>query len=251
MTKPKWSLEVTQFGALTTRVVKSIDESPQQDSEGKEGPVVVLLHGYGAPGDDLVGLVQGLEVPPGTRFVFPEGPLDLSLSMPGMAAGRAWWNIDVMRLQMALASGQTRDLSKEVPEGLEDVSHRLNESLDVIKHKLKPSHWVLGGFSQGAMLAVDTVLRKRHTFNGLICFSGTVISEEIWSDRIDAVHGLRSMVSHGRSDPILPFEASERLYQLLKRGGAQVEFFPFNGGHEIPSSALGAANSTLRACLKK
>ena len=42
---------------------------------GGSGPVVVLMHGYGAPGDDLVALQRVLTVPRDVRFVFPEAPL--------------------------------------------------------------------------------------------------------------------------------------------------------------------------------
>ena len=64
---------------------------------GGQGPVVVLLHGFGAPGDDLASLWRVLRAPTGTRFVFPEAPL--SLEAMGMPGARAWWMIDMMRLQ--------------------------------------------------------------------------------------------------------------------------------------------------------
>ena len=51
-----------------------------------DGPLVLLLHGFGAPGDDLVSLADVLNVPAGTRFVFPEGPLSLSFG-PERCAG--------------------------------------------------------------------------------------------------------------------------------------------------------------------
>ncbi len=59
---------------------------------GGEGPVVVLLHGFGAPGDDLVGLWRSFAAPRGTRYVFPEAPIALGHQYAG---GRAWWWIDL------------------------------------------------------------------------------------------------------------------------------------------------------------
>ena len=50
---------------------------------GGDGAAVVLLHGFGAPGDDLVSLAGQLDVPPGTRFFFPEGPISLVDAAPG------------------------------------------------------------------------------------------------------------------------------------------------------------------------
>src|SRR5262245_45871791 len=62
---------------------------------GGEGPLVVLLHGFGAPGDDLVPLFRQLDVPRSVRFAFPEAPIDLGeLVGPAYAGGRAWWMID-------------------------------------------------------------------------------------------------------------------------------------------------------------
>ena len=50
---------------------------------GGDGPVVVLLHGFGAPGAALVPLAGALPVPDGTRFVFPAAPLSLAPSFFG------------------------------------------------------------------------------------------------------------------------------------------------------------------------
>ena len=51
------------------------------------GPIVVLVHGFGAPGDDLVPLADEISAPAGTRFVFPAAPLSLGPD------SRAWWMI--------------------------------------------------------------------------------------------------------------------------------------------------------------
>src|SRR5207237_10502414 len=82
---------------------------------GEGGPVAILLHGFGAPGTDLVSLARVLRAPPGTRFVFPEAPLAMP---PEYAGGRAWWMIDMIRLQVEMMRGELRDLTREVPEGL-------------------------------------------------------------------------------------------------------------------------------------
>src|SRR6185369_8839181 len=75
---------------------------------GGDGPLVVLLHGFGAPGDDLVPLFRQLDVPREVRFAFPAAPLDLRTLGAGYAGGRAWWMIDVAALD-ARARGGTRE----------------------------------------------------------------------------------------------------------------------------------------------
>lgn len=210
------------------------------------GPVVVLMHGFGAPGDDLVSLGQALSAPAGTRFVFPEAPLDLG---PQFFGGRAWWEIDMVKLQMALATGAFRNLSEEVPPGLDAARDALLSLLDAVDRTLEPTEVVLGGFSQGSMLAVDTVLRSERSFAGLICLSPTVIAEALWKPRFSGRAGLPVVITHGRMDPVLPFEGAERLRDLFMAGGAEVEFVPFNGQHEIPQPALLAVHQLLNEVL--
>src|SRR5438552_9103782 len=89
---------------------------------GGEGPLVVLLHGFGAPGDDLVALHRVIEAPPGTRFLFPAASLALP---PKYGAGRAWWHIDMVALDRAVREGRARDLSRDEPDGLADARAKM------------------------------------------------------------------------------------------------------------------------------
>src|SRR5436190_22329142 len=120
---------------------------------GGSGPVVVLMHGFGAPGDDLVALWRVLDVPRDVRFVFPEARLQpAEFAAHG---GRAWWPIDTLALQQAMAAGRARDRSRELPEGLPPASAQVIAMLDALERTLdvRGDQVVLGGFSQGAMLA--------------------------------------------------------------------------------------------------
>ena len=105
----------TQIGDLTCHLIDQLPEgqSPEQ--------VVVLCHGFGAPGHDLVALgPELLQLQPGlqktTRFIFPVAPL--SLDSIGYMGGRAWWMLDVAELNEAIASGQFRDQTKQLPDDL-------------------------------------------------------------------------------------------------------------------------------------
>src|SRR5262245_39885945 len=85
---------------------------------GGAGPILILMHGFGAPGDDLVSLWRVLDVPRTTRFLFPAGPLALPF---GFGDARAWWMIDIARIQELVLGGRVRGLSTEVPEGLDQA----------------------------------------------------------------------------------------------------------------------------------
>ncbi|HID22950.1 MAG TPA: phospholipase, partial [Planctomycetaceae bacterium] len=204
---------------------------------------VVLCHGFGAPGTDLVSLAPDLillepGLADGVRFVFPAGPL--RLDEVGLAGGRAWWMIDLNRLNAAMERGEVLDLRRETPDGLPEARRQLMELVGTVcvRMKVGPSQIVLGGFSQGAMLATDVTLRLDDAPAALCIWSGTLLCEDDWRRLAPRRRGLRVLQSHGRSDPLLPFAAAESLRDLLEGAGLEIEFLPFAGFHEIPREAL-------------
>jgi phospholipase/carboxylesterase len=213
---------------------------------GGSGPLVVLLHGFGAPGDDLVSLHRVIEAPAGTRFLFPVAPLALP---PAYGAGRAWWHIDMAALDKAMREGTVRDLSREAPDGLLPARAKVQALLLEAQTKLSPSAIVLGGFSQGAMLSCDVALDSDIALGGLVVLSGTLLAEAEWTARMASRKGLPVLQSHGRQDPILAFEMAERLRDLLKEAGLDVTWIPFNGGHGIPPAALDGLRPFLAKAL--
>ena len=220
-----------QLGTLKARIAGGTDREG-----GGAGPVVVLMHGYGAPGTDLVPLLRELSVPPAVRFVFPEAPLDAGFG------GRAWWPIDMARLQDRFSASGVARLIAEVPEGSAASREAMFGLLAALERdfEAKPKSTVIGGFSQGAMLATDIVLRSDRPFGGLAVLSGTLISHDEWRPLMKARQGLPVVQSHGRADPVLPFAVAEQLRDELSAAGLALEFVPFNGGHGIPGSVLEA-----------
>jgi phospholipase/carboxylesterase len=91
---------IERLGGLQVRLTGGTDGRGSGD-----GPVVVLLHGWGAPGDDLVPLGQEIDAPRGTRYVFPEAPLSLQM---GFGDSRAWWMLDLEKRQREIAAGRAR-----------------------------------------------------------------------------------------------------------------------------------------------
>lgn len=209
----------------------------------KDGLVVVMCHGFGAPGDDLVPIGRALPAPPGTHFVFPEARLSLAevLGMPEDVVGpaRAWWPIDMERLDSAMRGGDVRDMSREVPEGLAESRAALISLLDaLIAEGVESERIVLGGFSQGAMLAMDVALRDPRPLAALVIWSGTLICEHEWLPLMAARKALPVYMSHGEDDPILPFALAKHLEGALTKAGVTVQFRAFRGGHAIPPPVL-------------
>jgi phospholipase/carboxylesterase len=228
-------MRLLKLGQLMVRLVGGTDREG-----GGEGPLVVLMHGFGAPATDLVPLFRTLQVPPEVRFAFPAAPLVLDARAADDDAPRAWWMIDIARMQTAILRGDGPDLAREAPPGLPAARAAVRDMLTAIERELAtpPERVVLGGFSQGAMLACDVTLRAERPPAGLVILSGAPVCVDEWQALASKRAGLRVLQSHGRSDPILPFEGGEWLRDLLVGSGVNVEWVPFNGGHGIPSGVL-------------
>ena len=220
------------IGGLRTRVTGGTD-----GKGGGHGPLVLLLHGFGAPGDDLVSLADVLNVPAGTRFVFPEGPLSLSF---GPTDARAWWLIDMARMQADRMAGRVRDLSQDIPKGLAPARETMLACIKEVERQFgaDPRTTLLGGFSQGAMLSCDVMLRTAQPYAGLIQLSGTLLATQEWIPMLQKRKGLPVFQSHGMQDEILPYVGAERLRNTLSPGGLAIEWHSFRGGHEIPRTVL-------------
>jgi phospholipase/carboxylesterase len=208
--------------------------------------VIVLLHGWGASGDDLVPLGAALAAP-ARLFVFPAAPLPAPFG-----GGRAWWPLDLAALEAARAAGRERDLREVTPEGLLDVEVRLLALLDELERDLHVprSAIVLGGFSQGAMLATDVTLMAERRPRALVVLSGTVVAERRWRAAMAAGKpAVPVFLSHGRQDPVLPFRLATELERLLTEAGHPVTWLPFEGGHGIPPVVLKGVDAFLAGLL--
>jgi phospholipase/carboxylesterase len=212
---------------------------------------LVMLHGYAMRPSDLSPFAHSLGVP--AFFLFPQGPL----SSPG--GGHAWWGIDEEARAAAIAAGP-RDLANEYPPGLPAARLQLERFLDAVatEHSSSrtvatrkvPSRTVIGGFSQGGMLALDWVLRCARDFDGLVLLSSSRVTTNEWLPRRARLARLPVFVSHGAADTDLAYTAGERLRDFVLESEARVTWVPFEGGHEIPLIVWRALRKFLGALLK-
>ena len=236
-------MQTLELAGLTVRLVGGADQEG-----GGDGPLVVLLHGFGASGDDLVALQRAMDVPREVRFAFPHALHTIPRPM-GDGRQRAWWMIDIEALERAISGGRARDLSREKPLGIDEARTAVVSAIGELSAKLSPSNLIVGGFSQGAMLATDVALRSDLAIDGLVSMSGTLLTEYEWRPLMARRRGVRAMLSHGTHDPILPYDGSERLAAELTSAGWSVDFVPFRGQHEIPPIVLDHASALVRAVI--
>lgn len=226
-----------RFGGITVRLTGGEDRQG-----GGDGPLVVLMHGFGAPGTDLLGLWRVLDVPRTVRFAFPEAPHEI----PGLFGARAWWMLDLGRAEQAMAEGP-RSYARETPPGMEDATDRVVDMIESLQEELdvQSDRLIVGGFSQGSMAACNAVFTRNVTPRGLVILSGTPVNLTAWEAGMASKRGLRVFQSHGQNDPLLSFEAAEHLRDEMRKAGLSTEWVPFRGGHEIPMPILEALGRFL------
>lgn len=210
---------------------------------GGEGPpTLILLHGFGSSAEEWTPFTQTIEWPAPGRFVFPQGPATTG-SPAAPVGGRAWWPLG---LRAFISPGSNLpDLSRARPPGLESAADAVVALLKNLSRR-PGGPLVLGGFSQGAMVAAEVAYRTKVPLAGLVLLSGTPVDEQVWQSGYGQRRGLPVFLAHGRTDPVLPFSGSERMQRDLAAAGNRVTWHPFDGGHEIPAEVVIALNKFLR-----
>ena len=133
--------------------------------EGKPGHLVILLHGYGADGNDLIGLAPVLApLMPDVVFHAPNAPYPCE----GNPFGYQWFGIS--RLDPALTLAGVRSAAPLVDAFLDET---------MAQYGLDESKTALVGFSQGTMMALQVGLRRARPLAGIVGFSGMLAGPEV------------------------------------------------------------------------
>ncbi|MCB0412281.1 MAG: serine esterase [Bdellovibrionales bacterium] len=214
--------------------------------KNEKAPTVIMLHGYGANAYDLWSLHRELDPSGQCNWYFPDGCLELKL-MPNYT-GRAWFPINERALDQAMREGRSLDFSRIYPPGM-DRARDLVLGM-IAELKVLPGSLILGGFSQGSMLALEVALNLPQKCRGLILFSSGLVNADETARRAKAVSPFYYFQSHGLQDSILPVEGGERLRELLEQQDWNCEWMDFKGGHEIPRQIIEGARRYLGNQLK-
>jgi phospholipase/carboxylesterase len=215
--------------------------------QASDGPVLVLLHGFASRPSEWLAVSRRIGSDGAMLFVFPEGP-EPTTPPQGRLGGRAWWNLDLARHVDPEHPSSPPDLSRSAPPGLAFARNRVLAFLDELgRDGIDSRRVILGGFSQGAVLALDVVLHDARPFRGLALLSGTIVNERAWLARLASRRGLPVLIAHSPQDAVLPFELAQRLRLALQAQGWQVTWRSFEGGHSIPAVVVDALGVFARA----
>jgi phospholipase/carboxylesterase len=219
------------WGGLNVVRVSDMNE----DERG--GSAVVVLHGWGAPGDDLVPLAAALQRP-GVRFFVPAAPL------PEMGGGRAWWHLDPNARPPHASTEQLAPGFQPTP-AVVAARVAVQDLIATVVDRYAPTTVALVGFSQGAMLSIDVALAGAPGVELVAAMSGVLLMDSVPALTTPHSSRPRFLLSHGRRDPVVPFANGERAKDLLEKHGFSVTWRPFDGGHEIPSPVLAEVDRFL------
>jgi phospholipase/carboxylesterase len=193
---------------------------------GKPGHLIVLLHGFGADGNDLIGLAPVLApLMPDAVFHAPNAPYPCE----GNPMGYQWFGIS--RLDPASRLAGTRSAAPFVDSFLDEK---------LAEYRLDESKTVLVGFSQGTMMSLHVGLRRTKQLAGIVGFSGALSGSEVLKDEIKSRPPV--LLVHGDADPMLPHQLTEQAAQALQQNGIEVAVHIARGvGHGIDQTGLSLA----------
>lgn len=206
---------------------------------------IICFHGYGADAADLASLARELALKRPARWLFPDAPLPLDAGP--FPSGRMWFPIDMAAIEEAQRTGVPRDLSGLRHEGLDEAAARARAFLDALETPWEDL--ILGGFSQGAMLALELALGAPVSPRGVFILSGNLFDEQGLRARAPARAGLPFFQSHGTEDLILGYRGARRLEAALREAGWRGELVSFPDGHTLSAEAVAGLTRFLDGLL--
>jgi phospholipase/carboxylesterase len=185
--------------------------------------LVILLHGYGSNGDDLIGLVPYWRAAlPDTLFLAPDAPQPC----PGTATGRQWWPLTSLSPEARAA-------------GVRVSAATLNAYIDqqLAKYGLTEDGLALVGFSQGTMMALHVGPRREHALAGIVGYSGMLADPLALTTEVCTRPPI--LLVHGDADTVLPVASIHQAQGALEPLGFEVATHISRGlGHSVDEAGL-------------
>lgn len=200
---------------------------PPVEIETGPAPVasIIWLHGLGADGHDFEGLVPELRLPAhlAVRFVFPHAPFR-PVTLNAGTVMRAWYDISMGEHGLAQNARHIEDSAETVAELIQHENAR----------GIPTSRIVLGGFSQGGVIALTAGLRYPQPLAGILALSAPLVGAEGLADQVHPANATTPIfLAHGRQDPLVPISLGQRVYQTLRARDLPVEWHEYPMPHSV------------------
>ncbi|WP_279025775.1 alpha/beta hydrolase [Gibbsiella quercinecans] len=191
--------------------------------------LIIFLHGVGSRGDDFTQLAQIWQQRwPNARFAMPNAPWPFNYG-----GGYQWFSVDGVtennRLERIVAARAAFDqtIAQFMAQyGLAD----------------RPQQVVLVGFSQGSIMALDTVASGRSRYGAIVAFSGRLVPPAAAQFALDTPVAL----IHGNADNVIPWQESERAQHALQQAGVDSELHVLPGlGHSLSATGVSLAETFI------
>ena len=198
---------------------------------GAPRQLVVFLHGFGADGNDLIGLGrEWAKFLPHAAFVSPHAPEPCA----GAPMGRQWFNL-TFREAGELVAGV-----KQAAPSLQVFLHA-----ELKRHSLGPRALALVGFSQGTMMALGVGLARKPSPAAIVGYSGALATVEALPTDPGSAPAI--LLVHGDSDEVIPVDAMFIAREQLAQAGLAVEWHVAQGiGHGIDAQGLHLGGAFLK-----
>ena len=200
--------------------------------------LVVLLHGVGSNGQDLISLApEWADALPDTVFVSPDAPFAFNMAPFPMPGAYQWFSL------------LDRDPSALL-EGVKTVKPLLDSFLQKLlqNYKIAEENCALAGFSQGTMLSLYAGPRQEKPLAGILGYSGALLGGEHLNE--DDTHRIPIHIIHGESDDVVPVMAWEAAKKSLEMKGFSVSGHTTPGlGHGIDEAGIESGREFLNKIL--
>ena len=217
---------------------EDLDFKRRGSTSGEDNSVVMFLHGYGADGNDLLGLAEPLAPHmPDTVFIAPNAP-DRSMANP---MGFQWFPIPWIDGSSEAAAG----------EGLLQAARRLDAFIDkaLADEGLSPDRLILFGFSQGTMMSLHVAPRRADPVAGIVGFSGRLMMADALAH--ETLSRPPVLLLHGDADDVVPFAEMQAAANALQDAEFDVYGHVMQGtGHGIAPDGLSVALTFMKNFLQ-
>ena len=211
-------------------------EGPERPpaSGGAPRKLVLLLHGLGADGNDLIGLAEPWgRLVPDACFAAPDAPEPCDMA----PMGRQWFSLG--------------DRSPErMADGIARAAEALNADIDarLAALGLAEGDLALVGFSQGTMMSLHIAYRRATPCAGVLGFSGRLVGVDSLASELRARPP--ALLIHGDADDLVPVGALFEAATTLGACDVPVQWHVSRGiGHGIAPDGLEMGGLFLRDML--